>query len=113
MSHIYRDFSNKNNRGFTLVELMVVIGIISLLASIVLATLQKARLKGKDSFIKEQMVQLRNIIELDYNETGSYANFQGVSGIYGWAPLNVPCSTFSSKGNYGPKAVEICNSIMS
>jgi len=44
-----------NNRGFTLLELLVVITIIGILAIIVLAALGSARSKGADGVIKEAL----------------------------------------------------------
>ncbi len=51
-------------KGFTLIELMVVISIIGLLSSIVLASLQTARTKARNSRIVQEVQQLRNQIEL-------------------------------------------------
>lgn len=60
--------------GFTLIELLVVIAIISLLSSIVLASLQSAKLKATDTRIMAEYNQLKTAMELYYNETGDYPN---------------------------------------
>lgn len=51
-------------KGFTLLELLVVVAIIGILASVVLAMLTSAKKKGQDSAIKEQMTSLRSEAEL-------------------------------------------------
>ena len=62
-----------NKKGFTLIELLVVIAIIGILASIVLVSLNDARNKGYDTQIKSDVAQLRNQIELCYdNNNGTY-----------------------------------------
>lgn len=58
--------------GFTLIELSVVISIIGLLSSVVLASLNTARAKARDS---RRMSDLRNIqlaLELYYDKYGTY-----------------------------------------
>jgi Tfp pilus assembly protein PilE len=52
---------------------MVVISIIGLLASVVIAAFQGARAKGNEAAVKEELVQFRNLYELTYLNTGSYA----------------------------------------
>ncbi|MCK5084707.1 MAG: type II secretion system protein [Candidatus Pacebacteria bacterium] len=62
-----------NKEGFTLIELLVVIAIIGILASIVLVSLNDARNKGYDTQIKSDIAQVRNTIELCYdNQNGTY-----------------------------------------
>ncbi len=62
------------SRGFTLIELLVVISVIGMLSSIVLASLNSARVKARDAERVQSINQLRNAIELYYNDTGHYPN---------------------------------------
>lgn len=58
--------------GFTLIELLVVISIISLLSSIVLASLSQARAKARNSALTEEVRQFQNALEIYKSETGFY-----------------------------------------
>jgi len=63
--------------GFTLVELLVVISIIGFLSSIVLASLNTARMKARDAVRASDINQLINALALYYDDHGQ-----------------VPCHTF-------------------
>lgn len=62
----------KLTRGFTLIELLVVIAIIGLLSSVVLASLNTARNKGRDTAIKAQLDSLRTQAEMYYDNNSNY-----------------------------------------
>ena len=72
----------KNNKGraylragFTLIELLVVIAIIGILSSIVLASLNSARDKGKNASVKLNLDAVRSRAEIFYNDNNlSYSN---------------------------------------
>jgi type IV pilus assembly protein PilE len=63
----------KYPKGFTLIELLVVIAIIGLLSSVVLASLNTSRNKGKDSAIKSQLSAMRQQAALWYSVNLSYS----------------------------------------
>ena len=65
-------------KGFTLIELLVVIAIIGILSSIVLASLNAARGKSRNSKIKAQMANARSSAELYYDNNGS--SYNGLAG---------------------------------
>ena len=110
-------FSHKHlssNRGFTLIELMLVISIIGLLASIVVSALSSARLKARDSAIISEVQEMQKIAELVYSDTGSYVAVQ--------PPVHLPdiaidggpftCAGVGGGGNYTAQYVSICNNIL-
>jgi type II secretion system protein G len=59
-------------RGFTLIELLVVIAIIGILSSVVLASLNSARQKGRDARRISDIKQLQLALELFYDANQSY-----------------------------------------
>lgn len=60
------------NRGFTLVEMLVVISIISLISSIALGSVTVARKKAADATIKADLVNARPQAEIYFSQTGTY-----------------------------------------
>lgn len=99
---------NKKKEGFTLIELLVVVAIIGILASVVLASLNTARTKGRIAAIKSNVLEFRTIMELEYNDNFSYANLNK-----GWAGTTTTCESRGYAGNYASKATDICNQIRS
>jgi len=65
-----------SKRGFTLIELLVVVAIISLLSSIVFASLNVAREKGRDAKRMSDIEEIHTAIELyiTYNNHPPYLN---------------------------------------
>ncbi len=58
--------------GFTLIELLVVIAIIGILSSVVLASLNSARVKGRDARRISDVKQIQLALELYYDNNQSY-----------------------------------------
>ena len=59
-------------RGFTLIELLIVIAIIGVLSSIVLASLNNARSRARDTKRIMEFKQIQTALELFYNQYGQY-----------------------------------------
>lgn len=62
----------KNKKGFTLIELLVVIAIIGILASVVLASLNTARKKGRDARRIADIKQIQLALEMYFDTARSY-----------------------------------------
>ena len=66
-------FTRENGkRGFTLIELLVVIAIIGILSSVVLASLNSARKKGRDARRLADIKQIQLALELYYDASSAY-----------------------------------------
>lgn len=68
----------KINKGFSLIELLVVISIIGILAGIVIPSLQSAKFKANDSKVRSQMTNIRSSAQVYYDSN---------DGQYGTADL--------------------------
>ncbi|MDB5254791.1 MAG: fimbrial protein pilin [Candidatus Nomurabacteria bacterium] len=62
----------KKQQGFTLIELLVVIAIIGILASVILASLNSARLKARDAKRMSDLHEIQIALESYYNDNGFY-----------------------------------------
>lgn len=100
----------KTSRAFTLIELLVVIAIIGVLSSVVLASLNTARLKAGDASVRSETAQLRNIMAFEYSDTGTYTNIKSPLGG-NWLGLGgVACPTFG--GTYSAQAGNVCSGLL-
>lgn len=76
-------YKKGGDRGFTLIELMMVISIIGLLSTVILGSLQRARLQANDAKRISEIRQMQTALELYFNDNGQYpSSDQG--GIGGW-----------------------------
>jgi len=70
---------NLNKKGFSLVELLVVISIIATLSAILLPNLMGARERAKDASRISDMNSLKNALRLYYNDVQAYPTGTGVT----------------------------------
>lgn len=66
-----------NKKGFTLIELMIVIAVIGILASVVMVAYPKAQSRAKDGVIMADADQLRTAAEVSKDEVGDYSGIEG------------------------------------
>lgn len=70
---------NANKRGFTLIEVLIVISIIGLLSSVILVGLGGFRSRGRDARRITDLKSLQNGLELYYSKNSEYpANFDAI-----------------------------------
>lgn len=80
--------SLKLKDGFTILELLIVIAVITILAAVVIVAMDRSRTGGKDAAIKAQLQQARLQAEL-YREDfgGKYCDYDGGSSCF-WGASN-------------------------
>ncbi len=74
--------------GFTLIELMVVMVILGLLATVGLASFRTSQIKSRDAKRKSDLGQIQRALELYYNDYNTYPDSVGgkisVGGALNW-----------------------------
>lgn len=101
------DMGKKLSTGFTLIELIVVIAIISVLSSIALTSLDIARNKAKDSTIRTSVNQMRTLMEQEFLINKNYTALQSSS----WRSTAADCNSGFS-GTYATNATNICKKLI-
>lgn len=78
-------------QGFTLVELLVVISILGVLASIMLAAFRNSQARGRDAQRKANLKELQSSLELFYADYGEYPSAS--AGEIGACPYDPSASS--------------------
>lgn len=73
----------KSKKGFTLIEMLIVIAIIGILASIILVGLGTFRGRGRDARRISDVRQVQNALELYFNSKGAYPLTDSWTGLRG------------------------------
>lgn len=71
----------RTNRGFTIVELLIVILVIGILAAITLAAFNGVQRKARDSDRKTDISAIKKALELYYVDNGTYPSSTGSTTI--------------------------------
>ena len=98
MKTFIRKQKNKKQRGFTLIELMVVISIIALLSSVVLSSLSVARASGRDAKRIAEAKQVETALNIFANDYKGYIPYNNVAGS-DYSPGLVACSLPASSAS--------------
>lgn len=87
------DSTERKRKGFTLIEMLIVVAIIGILASVVLVGLGPVQRRGRDARRLADLREVQNALELYFSKCGYYP---------GNAQSSTPCGAFSSIN--GPQA---------
>ena len=103
--------NNSHQKGFTLLELLVVIAVIGILAGVVLIVVGNARNKAKDAAAIKSIKQFEILLQQEYSDTGSYIGLQSATTTFYTAN---DCDTMftASQSKYASDARNICKSIL-
>ncbi len=63
---------SRSPRGFTMIELMIVVSLIVILATMGLAQYRSSVTRSKEAVLKEDLFQMRDAIDQYYADKGSY-----------------------------------------
>lgn len=79
---------NRNQKGFTLIELMIVVAIIAILAAIAIPLYLNYTAKAESSEAITLMDGAKTAVVSYYNETGAFPTGNGSAGIANYGSIN-------------------------
>jgi prepilin-type N-terminal cleavage/methylation domain-containing protein len=112
--HAAHHVAHVASKGFTLLELLVVISIIGTLSSVIMSSVGNARVKAYDAKVKAQLSNIRTAAELYYNTNLNYG-IPTIAGTYttgtGSSTLGNACTTSQLTGMFAdPTLAELSKS---
>jgi len=77
----------KKQKGFTLIEMLIVIAIIGILSALILVGLSQFRMRGRDARRIADVKQVQNGLEIYYTRNLAYPSVTGGSAAQRWGEL--------------------------
>ena len=85
-----------NQRGFTLIELMIVVSMIAILATMAMPNFQKSIVRAKETRLKRDLFIMRDMIDQYYSDNGSYPEARIAENSHKFRPLGLGFANLGS-----------------
>ena len=66
------DFVVKRKKGYTLLELMIVVAIVGILVTLAIPSFQQSAMKAKEAALKQNLFTMRGVLDQYYADRGDY-----------------------------------------
>jgi general secretion pathway protein G len=69
---VMTDFVVIDKKGYTLLELMIVVAIVGILVTLAIPTFQQSAMKAKEAALKQNLFTMRSVLDQFYADRGDY-----------------------------------------